>query len=349
MKRLLLCLLVCNFYNTYSIDVQQTQGTEKLNFASTNTYKGEIINAESILRLAPHAPEDVVRLTQGYLLQRPKAARYFSGQVYYQKVPGYDKAPFAINLEQEASLKEAFFGERKRQMDAEGVINRVGGPNFVIDLNPNWLLKVSGFGNRRENINKEQSPAESYAWGSSVSQDALDAFIKKGGKTYQTISRMAYWLRAKEAQTVLGLDRICLPEQYLVHIPDRPEHVDDTNYVIVEQTITGAKPLTETPLACDPEIISQLTQIIGYTALWDINPNNILASNNNACIVDTEQPNNHKPSDFFMEDADVFRSNVGHGWAELTQNIILKASCVNQEALLARKREIEEDIKKSWK
>jgi hypothetical protein len=108
---------------------------------------------------------------------------------------------------------------------------------------------------------------------------------------------MVYWLRARQAQEELHLDRICLPQKYLMHLPGRPTLVDDTNYVVVAEKLSGIVSIVETDLLRDTEVVAQLTHLILRASLFDIHGDNLLAKNGKACLIDFEQPNACKPSD----------------------------------------------------
>jgi hypothetical protein len=105
-------------------------------------------------------------------------------------------------------------------------------------------------------------------------------------------------LRAKKAQKELGLDLICLPEKYLVHIPGRPTYADDTNYVVVAEKLY-TKSILKTDLLGDERVVAQIAYVILASSMWDIHSGNLRATKDNkACFIDFEQPGDFKPSDF---------------------------------------------------
>lgn len=140
-------------------------------------------------------------------------------------------------------------------------------------------------------------------------QAQLDQFIKEfGPRTYQTISRMPYWLMIQEAIEKLNLKRIKLPKMYLVHIPGRPVEVNDSNYVIVEENIGGRisgsqRYVHETEMLMnDPEVKHEFEMVKKYADLWDNSAANYHVNNGTLYPIDTEQPNNQRPSNFFWKD-----------------------------------------------
>lgn len=329
----------------------KVKAEQALDFASANTYYGQEITPENIIQLAPKIESEVTAIVENFLIKNNPLGNILSGASYYNPILFYDKVPFTLDFAQQTAdqeAKQAYFGTMRATFTKLG-LNLKPGANYIIDLNDAWIIKASGFSNRLNNINLQVGNK----YGSNITSQQLAEFkrMTDGGKTYQTISRLAYWLRAQEAKEKLGLDRICLPKQYLVHIPGRPHIVEDTNYVIVEEKIRDTKPLTDTPLAGDPEVIQQLTQLIGYTALWDINANNLLVKGNQVCIIDTEQPSVHKPLDFFHKDMSVHRDNVGHGWGELESHIIKPYGQTHQKdvtELLELKNAVQMSIQNAW-
>jgi hypothetical protein len=298
---------------------------DEIDFNSINTYKGQEITAENILELAPKPPLALENKVQKFLRERPRVAHILSGADYYKTIGSSDKAPYSLDLSQnspDTPIIAGYFGPIKNALHAAGIHNWRG-QNFVIPLD-DTIIKASGFSNRRENINaylRQTDPTQSY--GKSITPAQLEKFKNEVGQTtYQTISRIAYWLRIKEIKAALNLDRICVPDKYLIRIPGRPAEVNDTNYVVGEAALRGAKPFDQTDLVEDPEVILQLMQVIGYANLWDINSNNILALNGQACIVDTEQPNVAVPTNFFLKDLKGQKGIGRHGWCELGNNII---------------------------
>ena len=109
----------------------------------------------------------------------------------------------------------------------------------------------------------------------------------------------------KEALEKYNLDRIALPNMYLVHIPGRPtEPVSDNNYVIVEAKIDGdtlscARHVWDHEiLKNDPERMRQFDIVKKYADLWDNSGANYMIRQNVLYPIDTEQPNNQPPSNF---------------------------------------------------
>jgi hypothetical protein len=332
--------------------------TSGLDFASANSYYGQEITPDTILKMAPKPNEKLTEDAQKYLKDHPGLIKLFSGSFYYEPldsekfgtVTPYNLSFYPQETEKDKDAKAAFQELRTSTLKAAGIDPaKLPGSNYTVDLNDDWLIKASSRANRVENINSSVGNP----YGATVTPQQLEAFKKMtgGGKTYQTISRLAYWLRLREAKKELKLNRICLPKQYLVHIPGRPTEVEDQNYVIVERKIKGGRDFKDSPLAVDKELMKQLTWLIGYAALWDLSDHNILIKDGKACMIDVEQPNVHKPLEFFHKNTQTHRSNVDHGWAEVRNRIIkpyADKEGIDTKPLLDDIEKIYNAIKKTW-
>ncbi len=289
-------------------------GATLSDIACSFTYKGQLMTADNILKLSPKVPEKLKRQVQSFLRSKPDLIELFSGQSFYKKLPGHDKAPFAFNFNQiDASMKAYLEDMAIKIAHADaGIQIPSSGPgrynralsNFTVFMGPDWVIKSSGFLNRRANILHEVGMDNRDP---ELPQEKLDAFIQDfGPRTYQTISRMPYWLMVKEGIKKFKLNRIKLPKMYLVHIPGRPTQVSDSNYVIVEENIGGVlsggeRYVTQTKIMKDPEVKRQYEILQKYAALWDNSAANYHVKGGILYPVDTEQPNNQKPSNFFWK------------------------------------------------
>lgn len=258
------------------------------------------ITTETLLELAPPMPKNLKLSIEKYLEQHPEISLIISGE-YYHTLPGAHHAPLSMNFKRPSRKDKKFFSAAKKS--ASGIQPNIVKNNYhalrnnlVINVDGHWLIKASSLFNRRSNILNEMGL---HNHRSKLPKEKLKEFMRtKGGRTFQTISRMVYWLRAKQAQEALHLDRICLPEKYLMHIPGRPTTLDDSNYVIVAEKLSGALPILQTNLLGDKEVVAQLTHIILRASLFDIHNDNVLAQNGKACLIDFEQPSSYKPSEF---------------------------------------------------
>lgn len=259
------------------------------------------VTIETLLELAPPMPKKLETYIATFFKKHPKILSIISGESYYHPLPGAHHAPFSMDFHHLSSKDKKFISHLKKSVsDIKQNIAKQnyhsGYNNLVIDVDDHWLIKTSSLFNRRANILHEMGLSHT---SSKLPPAKLKEFITtKGGRTFQTISRMVYWLRAKQAQAALHLDRIGLPQKYLMHIPGRPTVIDDTNYVIVAEKLSGVVPILQTNLLEDKEVVTQLTHMILRASLFDIHSDNVLAKNGKAFLIDFEQPNACKPSEF---------------------------------------------------
>lgn len=263
------------------------------------------ITTETILELTPSIPENLKAKITGFFEQHPKIIPVLSGEAYYRSLPSSTHAPLSIDFRKLTSADKKFLSHiRKSLLHLMPKISkrnyRASAKNFLIKVDDHWFIKASALFNRRANILHEMGLNNRNF---KLPDAQLATFITtKGGRTFQTISRMFYWLLAKRAQKELHLDRIGLPHKYLFHIPGRPTTLDDTNYVVVVEKISGAQPILHTDLLEDREVVAQLAHIIVRASLWDIHGDNILVKDGKAYLIDFEQINACKPSEFGRED-----------------------------------------------
>lgn len=318
MKKLLLITSLLSVGGAFGMTEEKQDDVFRL-FASTNTYKGEPITSENILGLS-EAPEEVRIFIQGWLEQHPDTAAIMSGQEAFE---GENPVPT-----REPKERVGYYRATQERLRKEGLQNLSRSSNTVVMVG-DTVIKASSELNREKNI---ATGLFGLPYGSGVSSEQFKEFKEKhGGKTYQTVSRIAYALRAREACEKFNLNRLTVPEKYLVHIPGTSTDLADTNYVAVaKKTENIVADLQEHALSLDSEVIRQLTILIGYTALWNHvgSAGNIFViedpktKEQKLCYHDTEQPNVHSPADFFHKKAAVHFSNVHHGWNELKTQII---------------------------
>lgn len=263
------------------------------------------ITTENILELAPSIPENLKAKISAFFKQHPKIVPILSGEAYYHSLPDSSHAPLSMNFRKLTSADKKFLAHvRKTLLHLMPKVAkrhyRPTAKNFLLKVDGHWFIKASALFNRRANVLYEMGLNNRNF---TLPQTQLDQFITtKSGRTFQTISRMYYWLLAKRAKEELHLDRIGLPHKYLFHIPGRPTTLDDTNYVVIVEKISDARPILHTDLLEDREVVAQLAHIIVRASLWDIHGENILVKDGKAYLIDFEQINACKPSEFGRKD-----------------------------------------------
>lgn len=290
------------------VQIMVTYAAELNDISCSFTYGGQAMNADNILQFSPKAPAELEQKVESFFQVRPELVSIFTGLAYYDKLQN-GKAPYAFNfggpldLHMRAFLDGMYFSLQRSNAgisipEGQQRYNRVLS-NFTAFIGNDWVIKSSGFLNRRANILHEMGQDNRDP---ELPQAKLDQFIAQQGKnTYQTVSRMPYWLMVKEAIEKFKLDRIALPKMYLVRMPGRPAVVNDSNYVIVEEN-TGGRQLDKATDLLDPELNRQYEIAVKYADLWDNSEPNFRIKDGVIYPVDTEQPNNQRPSNFFWKD-----------------------------------------------
>ena len=311
-------------------------------------YNGTIINAQTIVQLAPQAPTDILDHVQTWLSNNKSLV---------SAALGY----------------EALIGSMKPFHDkTNGVLTQLGSPNkspynYVFDVPQSQLImKIAGHCNRKYNLmvmaeylkypndsfnaehynySRQLTTGDFNLFGQNLNDNEFDVLNSSIGytapatellshpdyqkmqerllataqtgsprysapKTYQTISRMAYYLLFLDAQQRVGFNHIVAPQMHLIHIPSRPEIVSDRNYVIVEKKIHNLQPLG----AVSDEEKKELHNVVEATGLFNLTKDNVMRTEKGKIVVlDWEQPNNSNPRHFFHKAYDRFENNMNAG------------------------------------
>ena len=235
------------------------------------------------------------------------------------------------------------------------MLEKMGTPNispfnYVHEFckDKSWLIKIAGHINRKYNIShlaqalkfggsfwgKEGydyqyvlSPEDYTLMRESLDDSHFDKVIEKNKeivienapKTYQHISRMAAYLLFLEAHKKNNFSKVKMPEMYLVHVPGRPKEVSDRNYIMLEKKLVSLEDLKDVT----QEEEQQLQNAIKATGIFSINTDNCKrdTTDNTIVILDTEQPNNSLPTEFFHQNEKVIQGNIGGALFELNKMI----------------------------
>jgi hypothetical protein len=315
----------------------------RANFASTNTIS-VAITVDTLLTLSPQAPKWLVQEVQEWLVSHPKLTEYLSGAKNLQNHMRSGGPIIAGTPEK----RNQYFLKAKSEFAKAGYPTLSPSVNWIIHINDDVLIKASGEPNRHENINSFLGQK----YGSQITVKQLKKFNKEIGVTYQTISRIAYGMRAQEVIEQENLS-IKIPPMSLVHIPGRPKKLADINYVVAEEYILGKlEYLEDSAFAVDKKTILDLTKLIGFTGLWSLGKNIMVSDNKDIYFVDLEQPNVHSPKDFFHKNAAIHRSNVEHGWGKLEGGIIkpyAEKNNIDATELLNEMHALQDEIRATWK
>lgn len=153
--------------------------------------------------------------------------------------------------------------------------------------------------------------------------DALHAYISRYLDavlpTYQTASRMAYYLLLKERAREKNYKHIRIPESYLLNIPGKPRTVEDADVMLIQKTVPGSQMLAHHPERADAlskKAIKELVDAVISVGLWNVQRNILISDRDdiyvicNVDLVGLSQPKNSSAKDFFHKSKERFDENV---------------------------------------
>lgn len=172
--------------------------------------------------------------------------------------------------------------------------------------------------------------------------------------TYQTASRMAYYLLLKERAREKGYKHVRIPESYLVNLPDKPQTVEDTDVMLIQKTVPGSQMLVHNPERADAlskKAIKELVDAVISVGLWNVQKNILISDRDdlylicNVDLVGLSQPKNSSAKDFFHKSKERFDENVYVGLAgllDLFKDDAKKTSYIKK--LIKKDRRLENSI-----
>jgi hypothetical protein len=137
--------------------------------------------------------------------------------------------------------------------------------------------------------------------------------------TYQTASRMAYYLLLKERAREKGYKHVRIPESYLVNVPGKPQTVEDADVMFIQKTVPGSQMLVHNPERADAlskKAIKELVDAVISVGLWNVQKNILVSDKDdvylicNVDLVGLRQPKNSSAKDFFHKSKERFDENV---------------------------------------
>lgn len=289
-----------------------------------NTYNGEPITPESILRLAPRIPS---------LLQQTVDI-WFSYPEHSDFIARLARLPDPFNAQ---TFREKNT-ENRNDLDCfvkEGTIRVMptSTGNYVLHpqrCSADFIIKIPGLGNRMENL----------LWGMGVDLDAEEKKSPDGiihlsqcnfdyskmdpyKKTCLAIGRVAHSLKLKEAKQLHTLEHIKHRDVYPYHIPNQPLEVHDGNYVIIEHYIVGVDTFKDDggneyslmlkaridELTC--ETLREIYLSIREAGMWDTQPKNLVIDADGKVMHLDEEPSGKCPAkQFFYQEVEGDKSNA---------------------------------------
>lgn len=341
MNKVFITLLLACLFAGQAYGAQERK--EEAEIIAGNTYKGQVISAETLVKLAPRAPKQVEKQVQTWLQKNPK---FVEAALDYEPMVnlGYDKKTL-----QNTRVRHRGIIKRLNQITGQKNMSTY---NYVYDVpGTGYVLKIGGLLNRLQNVvmmsgksygvslNQDDYARLSHLpdanFDKTVGQQGQLEVIKNAPKTFQTSSRIATYLLFKDAKNKGSIaQNMQIVPMYLVHIPGRPTELSDRNYVAIEPKVQGLSKIDFSNLSNQEK--KQIAKVIRTIGLFDVNSDNLQKTQDGSIIfLDTEQPNTEAPGNFFHKAEYRIRSNTKNGlelFAKLLEEAQKKQAEAQQQA-----------------
>ena len=261
-----------------------------------NTYKGQEITPQSLLKLMPKMPADLkaqvkacINKYHSFITQLVTTPHPLTHESRKQKT----KDNFAIIKEYEDK------GEVKNLSDFNYVLRFRDFPGFTIPIN-RWGSRIAYW---------MYASGQGSVLDPHFNADATDCSKFEYLPAYQHCSRGAHYLRVKEAIEKGNFKSIKTTPTYLVHVPGKPTFLSDENYVPIQVWVENMKTVKELGKEkalqiranIFPDALKEIHETLIYAALWDITSNlSVDGISPHYYVVDLEEPFNHKPQFFYF-------------------------------------------------
>ncbi len=235
----------------------------------------------------------------------------------------------------------AIYKANTEQLEAIGVKN-LGTSNYDFQIPGSAVIaKVSGMATRRQNIIAGQDQmTESNnlinAYSTSLEGAAREAafenikrfrtqrfaeYQRNPVKTYQGISRAAYYILLKETQEQENLNDIYVPQTNIVAFTGKEDesHVSDESHFVVEEYLEDLQKMTPEVLRdLSPKTIVQILKAINGASLWSIGGNlGVRADEKTVVLHDLEQPDCMSPQNFVLKNKERAQIDAAIGIREV--------------------------------
>lgn len=285
-----------------------------------NTYHGEQITPESLIKLAPQLDTYSEQAVQAWLYDNKHI------------IAALTNMPIHGELEQRTPRRDHIIA----LLEKAGIKN-MSNHNYVFtiqgDDEKKYVIKIAGPANRRENYNALLKKP----YGTSTSLKEYQELEKNNkAKYYQALSRAAHSLRFKEWVENHPKTKAKTPNAYVVHIPGQSKEVIDGNYLVVEDYIENMGTPDKHPKTF-LDAARDVAEASAYACLWNIASRQFLITEEDEVFaIDLEQPNNSNPEDFFHNNKEKCIGNTHVGLDELS------TMCKELAAKLTSKEEVNE-------
>lgn len=295
-----------------------------------NTLNGIPVTFENLESLAPKAPQEAIDAARSLL----KSEEFLLNVV--MQVGAESKV-----LDNKKKARETITGLGYRELNPNE-----DGCNYIIKTNNDpWIMKISGHVNRYHNYKADHN----FHFSQKLPTEVIDLLPfdsnKQLIKTVQTASRVFHAERLREFfnRNCAICNDIDVVKEYLVHVPGRPETIDDKNIVVMSEYIDGLKPLNT--IEDRNKIVSPAQAVcmwagMQYAGLWSASDIHFDEIHKKYYFVDTEQPNTTKSSQIFNNDIKRTEYNIDEEGAPALINLFgansIQASIINEAKKLGK-------------
>lgn len=289
----------------YSCSYSYTMQVEETKAPIFGTYLGESLTPKSLPLLAPPLAQEAIKPIRAWLnvplhkwiieslmtLKWPLAG--ISGNFLTQAV-GINK------LLQFNKMPNISFDPDKKRF----------GWNYIFDIEgTNYVMQIAGPLYRAKCLLVFNDPNPNDPHLQETTDDIMcDQVIVKQSATYQTVSRVAHYLRAIEAIEKFGLNSVIVPKTYLIG-KDKDEHneVNDNNSIVIQEklkktVIPVRENVDKLVSGISPKMVEEFLILVVYADLWDLEANLLFDIQSGKFVIsDLEQPGGSNPSEFFQK------------------------------------------------
>lgn len=266
-------------------------------------YNGQQLTPENLYEFTPKANEEITASLKESFQNNPKLTALLNNPKTWSQA--HLRQRLLLNY-----LRHNFNG----QSDSSYV--------FTLAQDSNVVVKISGHVHRLVNLLRDRLGEQEGFYGllkGNLSEEDVDK-IDANAPTYQTASRVAYYLLIKQfLANHPEIQDLNTPEIYLVTL-DGTNNVADTNAVVLQTKLGDIiyleEYLKENKLS--EETVIHLAQLISECGLWNIQNNLFVHENKVVVLVDTQQPNKACPSAAFFRPTNKNQFNDDYEWNTMT-------------------------------
>lgn len=265
--------------------------------------QGVSILPTSLMQLVPRIPRSLSRELNNWLAKP-------------QTMEMLDRLATFSSLEQwqddYRKGKEALADAGYSNLSSNGYAAHIAGTDYIFKIAGPKDRLISMLATKGTVLNSAQQEDDRLV------QIAADR-LSEPSPTYQTASRMAYYLLLRERSRKKRYRHVHLPESYLINIPGKIQNVEDGNVMFIQKVVPRAVNLVDYPDRASIVSLSALAELydaVVATGLWNIGKSILVCDNEkvhiicNVDLVGLIEPKNSSAKDFFHRSKEKFDENV---------------------------------------